>query len=344
MIAWPARLVLLSAGRSVHFTTGVTDAGGLTRFVYIFVTLETLSRLVMLILLGSGIQQKRPLRIWAALGILFVESIWGFVTGSRLLIILPLAATAVMLGRVYFRVRLWHLVGVVLLFVVVVFPLLTAFRNSYSSGIGEFERDGFSQDLIIGSVATAFEHDSASTPGRSVSDVIAERMHGGSSLALIIRYTPERNPFLYGEPYGLLPLVLVVPRAIWPDKPLMAAWASDFKRDYWWLDRANKTAIAVTQMGDLWVNLHIFGVLLGSLPLGTGFRCLYNFLRMGSGAGAIYPLAVYATLVLPTIHQMKTTFDTLVAGTLKLLLVYVVVAGFLTARKTTSKSSAKKSA
>lgn len=105
-------------------------------------------------------------------------------------------------------------------------------------------------------------------------------------LAYLISQTPERIPYLLGETYYPL-LVKPVPRAIYPNKPQDVPEFRRIVQRYSLLPEGNEINLfKVHQMGEMYINFGIAGVLLGMLILGALCRALYRMF-FHSGATAI---------------------------------------------------------
>lgn len=106
-------------------------------------------------------------------------------------------------------------------------------------------------------------------------------------LAYLISQTPERIPYLLGETYYPL-LVKPVPRAIYPDKPQdIPEFRRRVGQNYGFLPEGNEINVfKVHQIGEMYINFGIVGVLLGMLILGAVCRVLYRMF-FHSGATAV---------------------------------------------------------
>ena len=105
-------------------------------------------------------------------------------------------------------------------------------------------------------------------------------------LAYLLSQTPDEIPYLLGDTYYPL-LVKPVPRAIYADKPDELAEFRRIGQSYSFLPAGNEINVfKVHQMGEMYINFGIAGVLLGMLILGAVFRVLYR-LFFHSGATAV---------------------------------------------------------
>ena len=105
-------------------------------------------------------------------------------------------------------------------------------------------------------------------------------------MAYLLEQTPQRIPYWWGETYFPL-LVKPVPRAIYPNKPEDVAEFRRVGQSYALLPAGNEINLfKVHQMGEMYINFGIVGVLVGMLILGALCRTLYR-LFFHSGATAV---------------------------------------------------------
>lgn len=104
--------------------------------------------------------------------------------------------------------------------------------------------------------------DGESSAGRK----LIERTSLMHMLCLIVNYTPDSQPYLYGETYGYV-LPQLVPRLLWPDKPRshIATYRLGIYYGLQDEDATNSTTIAFGMLAEAYAN---FG-LVGSILLGA---------------------------------------------------------------------------
>ncbi|TNF24902.1 MAG: hypothetical protein EP329_24030 [Deltaproteobacteria bacterium] len=316
-----ARVGVVATGTGTHFDSGA-QSGGESHFI--LTTLATISRLVALYFLASGARLRLRRRLLLGLAFILADAAWGgLFSGSRYLLFVPLLSAAAVWSAVVSRVTLRRFAIVIVLFATIGFPLATAYKNAYTSHLVELQRHGLSAATVLDSL------DSTSTQAEEGwEELIGERFHALTSLAVIIRFTPERHPYMWGKPYLLLPLDIAVPRVVWPDKPVLRQFTIDFRFDYFKLDRGTRTSVAPSQFGELWVNLSLFGVILGAFVWGRILRFLYSFLFLG-GRRSVFGAAVYATMLPALTSVLESEQVTGMATVVKGLIVWFAVAWFL---------------
>jgi hypothetical protein len=281
--------------------------------------LSGLSVLVGIHFFIVGLKSNIRWRTFVGLGIVLFEALWGLVvTGSRYQFLIPIVSLVLAWGMVWRPFRLRELTVMVAILFLGVVPLSSAYKAAYLSRIGDIQREGFSVDII----AESFEAtDEENLQQQTWDELIALRLHGGTSLALIMRYVPEKHPYMLGVPYLFLPLDLIVPRFVWPDKPTVREFAALFPSVFWNKQRGDGSAVKASQFGELWANLHILGVLLGSWVWGRILRFLNNGIQLG-GAGSLLGVAAAAS-VMPE-HIINTPEGDLLQALSALMKVYVI--------------------
>jgi len=323
------RLYLFQAGlygylndRSVYF-----DSLGAMQPLYY---LEGCTRYALL-LAGLAVFRVNPPRwlvmlFWAMMA---AELFFGIVSGMKGLVFVNFLLLAMACWYVRKRIPK-QLVAVAIVGAFFLLPINTLYR---SAGVtGDFDTRSFF------SVVT-FLVDSS---GRLVSGEISndlpvedlfqfnvnfalERLELLQNVSLAVALTPEPNEFLSGRYYFMLPALAIVPRAVWPDKPLMDS-GRQFAQRYWGVPESMvMQATAPTNVGDLYMNFGAAGVAVGMLLLGILGAGFYALVAQRPGSGAIF-LYTVGFLALTTYESdlpmivLSFTRDSLVA---------VIVAGLV---------------
>lgn len=260
--------------RSGNFSVFIrTDSNVDTSISYI---IELLSRLALYspILAAAIITKKNSERIWLWLTLISTSVFciaFSLLGGAKL----PLLFLAVGISYPFYvssrrKMRNAMVIGVLLL-VLLLFPFMGGFRAYYIETIGYTTSvrvtDGLSLIENLPRLLTIVSE-------QSLSKTIMNRAVALDSLMLAIKYTPAVHEFQYGRDLVVVPLTSLIPRAIWPNKPMASLTAEDFTvkyvgstksayNQYW----AGGTAI--TPMADLYINLHVFGVVIGMYLIGA---------------------------------------------------------------------------
>jgi hypothetical protein len=144
------------------------------------------------------------------------------------------------------------------------------------------------------------------------------RLRSIDNVALILDRTPGSYPFEGREKYLLLPLLPIVPRSLWPEKPILNDSAL-FSQSYWEIPEFISTSTPLTQIGGLYRAFGLAGAILGMLLWGMVISAIYAFFRRFQSPRLelvyIWALIRVVTYVESDLPALATTgFQTLVTA------------------------------
>ena len=159
------------------------------------------------------------------------------------------------------------LLAMFLILIFVIFPLYNTFRWS-DKHAGNAER--------LQTTYTKLQTWGTETYLRFSVDAFKFRMALINSMAIVVRDTGRWVPYARGRTIFLPTMTYLIPRYLWPDKPL-AEPGREFGRvfrvtNYWSRD----TSIAATMPGELYWNFHVPGIVIGMAVFGFAMRWLYR--------------------------------------------------------------------
>ena len=135
---------------------------------------------------------------------------------------------------------------------------------------------------------------------------------------------------LNGESLIKLLISLGPPRFIWHSKPIINPDGNVLGRSMGILNQDDySTSIAPTNIGDLWMNFRIWGVIVGLFILGIIFRFLYYILIKNSGASVV-GVAIYGVVWIQIIKGSEDWIAPVYAGLIKLFIIMLLGYIFLT--------------
>jgi len=145
-----------------------------------------------------------------------------------------------------------------LLLLVVILMAISLLHNYKVYGMGSADR--------IWSKFNAFDigHIAFLTLGRSA---------GADMFFQFLDKTPSVYPFQYGKTFIRL-LTSFVPRPFWPGKPW--SFGREFSDNYLGIP-GSKAVFSPTAIGELYVNFHIAGVMLGFFLIGVFLKVIYHY-------------------------------------------------------------------
>lgn len=247
-------------------------------------------------------------------------------------IILPLVIILLLRHYLSRRIGGRELALAACLIVLVVFPIISAYRSipgvfAVRSGAGDSAQ---SVDAASG-LSRAFANVSALDP-QGYADLatvsIMQRSMLLDSLALVLKYTPVIGGFLGPWDYILVPAYAFVPRVVWNDKPtdVAAYFGRDFGLSDW-------NYVGIGNPGDLYRHLGLPGVVAGMFVLGLVYRVLYEFFVVSRSREdwetRLPHLCFYALILAQVYLSLETDLGTGWSELLKQLLFLSVVAWFM---------------
>lgn len=320
VVGWLARIELIVSDR--YFVYSSTREVGATGSSWFIATAALLPTLATAYVGARSFQEETPRnarglrRLYWLL--LVVEVAWNLPTGARGGVI-GLGVMACVIAYYGRGRRLpWGsiaLVGTVLMLTVV--PMGLTYRQSTS----DYGRN----------TSTALTLAADKTFGRGVDGLVGagltatfSRFSDVTSLGLIL--SRERIP-LAGSPTKTLQWIpeTFVPRAILKSKEDPGTIGNRFGVSYGLTEQGVRgTSIAVTQVGELYLNFGFLGVLLGMPLVGSVFRFIEQYFQARTTDAAI--LAVYAVAAWYLIGSQETI---IALGLVSLIKLMLIVAGML---------------
>lgn len=231
-----------------------------------------------------------------------------------LAVLIPRTAAA---GRIPGRLVL----AAALFFLLLVIPFNAAYRAAARDGAPLSAGDAIATaPAILGQVMASDL--SLAGLGKSAR-LLAVRVRSEDSPAIIVQRTPGQIP--YASP-GLLaeaPLLDVIPRILWPGKPVLDA-GYQFSQQYFELPPSVYTSSDVTPEGDLWEHGGWVPVVAGMLLLGCIVRVLDDMTdaRRGPHGGFL------VILLFPAIVQAGDDWGGLLAGIPGLVVLWGAVVAY----------------
>jgi hypothetical protein len=145
--------------------------------------------------------------------------------------------------------------------------------------------------------------------------------------AIIMQRTPNEVKFLSPVQLVEAPIVILVPRAVWPGKPILDT-GYNFTQTYYELPASSYTSSAITPAGDLYQHGGWVPVIVGMFLLGCGVRLLDDVMDLRGNPHSIFLFL----LLFPTLVKQENDWIGMLAGTPGVILVWFL-AVYLTFRK-----------
>jgi hypothetical protein len=208
------------------------------------------------------------------------------------------------------RLPMWQLAVVAVIFLGFVVPFTTAYRTAVRESSSGILSTGQALDAVPQVLrSTLSDGDSLLTaiPG-SLGDLLARGQDIDAS-AIIMQRTPGQIPYV--DPVQLVtgPLTALIPRAVWPDKPILDT-GYQFGQQYYEIPASVYSSETMTPIGDLYRHGGWLPVLIGMFVLGCGVRLLDDFVDVRDNPHMI-SLALF---LLPSLTMSEQDWITLLGG------------------------------
>jgi hypothetical protein len=249
------------------------------------------------------------------------ELIFTFFTGSKTaffpILIMPFMAYH------YFRhpIKLKLLLIPLLLMIFAVTPIITSLRGIDAMDLRtkglvfglNYAGTEIHKELRASSMGEYFE---------SAYGTFMERICGSGMFSVVIDSVPDRMQFQYGKTIFIF-VVLLVPTFLWPGKYDVYQGITDWGYRIFGLQGTG--GISVTQIGELYLNFALVGVVFGMFLLGVFYRAAYLCLKpRGNPASAL----IYAKLWMAFL-VIEIPFAPFFSNILKDAVILLVVVWFL---------------
>jgi hypothetical protein len=149
---------------------------------------------------------------------------------------------------------------------------------------------------------------------------VAERIREIDSPAIIIQRTPSQIPYSSTAQLAIAPAVDLIPRALWPGKPILAT-GYEFSQQYFGLPPDIYTSSAITPEGDLYRHGGWPPVIVGMFALGCGIRVLDTLLDVRTSAHSVF----LVIMLFPQLVNAEDDWISLLAGIPGWIILWIVV-------------------
>ena len=276
------RVLAMAQGVFLAFATASNVDHSTQSYVGLLSQLDLVAVFLLSAKLFKG-QLSERLRLFLFAVVLPESILVGFISGSKLLMLMPVVFLFTALH--YFRRRLGmrEILGLLAVLGFVVMPLGASMRTAYGETSTGNVTD-FNADTTVDTARLAVsqvQSQASVNPGAFLQNtllMITSRVNGLDSSMVALKMTPNVLPWADPSAYYLAPVNAFVPRILWPSKPIRRA-VPNWETDYWGGAEDAPTSIAVTNNAGLYLAFGWSGAVIGMLLLGIFWRVLYEWHR-----------------------------------------------------------------
>jgi hypothetical protein len=256
---------------------------------------------------------------WLTLVIMFAAAVSdGAIAGNKGNFGIAVLSFVIPYSVIHRRLPAGAITAAILFFLLIIIPFTQVYRaNAIGSGI-------LSASQAIGdapAIADRVMANDVSMAGLGQSaGFLAERVREIDNPAIIMQRTPSEIPF--SDPAQLLtsPVLGLIPRVLWPGKPMSDA-GYIMSQQYYQLPPQEYTSTAVTPEGDLYRHGGWFPLILGMFLIGCGLRVLDGLADLRRSIHGVFLIL----LLFPSIVMQESDFSALLSGIPGMVLLWFAV-------------------
>ena len=271
----------------------VSQAGAFDHVLKLLSTLSLFAITAAAYRAFSDTNRGGRLTLWTLVGI---EVVVGALAGGKQHFLLSVLAVLIPYGVLRGRLSLRILLTGALLFLWIAVPFNTAYRQVVRS-----ETSTLSPAAAVAAAPAVISTVVSANPFGEVvagsSLQMLQRVRMIDSVAITTQLTPETIPYRSPAEFASAPAVGLVPRAVWPDKPVLTT-GYEFSQDYYGTSSDMYTSAGITPLGDLYRHGGPLTVLVGMLLLGMGARLFDSLFRPEVDPRAICFLLAFLPMLL----------------------------------------------
>jgi hypothetical protein len=295
--------------------TSVTTASGYSQY------LAVAGECVPLAVMAAAMRAYRTgaLGAWLTLGAVCAADIAeGAVAGAKESFVVAILAVILPYSIVRRRLPTGAIVAAVFCFLLIIIPFNQAYRASARGAVTLTTSQAAAAAPAIAGQVIASDI-SPAVLGTSVS-YLAQRIRTIDTPAIMMQRTPSEIP--YASPAQLLiaPVVDLIPRIVWPGKPILAL-GYQISQEYYQLPAQIYTSSDVTPEADLYRHGGWLPLVLGMFLLGCAIRIIDELTDLRRGAHGAFLII----LLFPDIVQAGSDCATLLAGIPGMALLWLAV-------------------
>jgi hypothetical protein len=271
----------------------VSQAGAFDHVLKLLSTLSLFAITAAAYRAFSDTSRGSRLTLWTLVGL---EVVVGALAGGKQHFLLSVLAVLIPYGVLRGRLSLRILLAGALLFLWIAVPFNTAYRQ-----VVRGETSTLSPAAAVTAAPAVMSTVVSANPFGEVvagsSLQMLQRVRMIDSVAITTQLTPETIPYRSPTEFASAPVVGLIPRAVWPDKPVLTT-GYEFSQDYYGTSSDTYTSAGITPLGDLYRHGGPLTVLVGMLLLGMGARLFDSLFRPEVDPRAICFLLAFLPMLL----------------------------------------------
>lgn len=241
----------------------------------------------------------------------------GAAAGNKQIFVTAVLAVVIPYSAIRRRLPRGTLIAALLVFLIVEVPFNQAYRGTVRHGSATLTpgQAVAAAPQILGQTVTS---QGLGTALASSAGYLMQRIRQIDSPAVIMQRTPSQIGFASPVQLAAGPVAGIVPRALWPGKPIMTT-GYQFSQQYFGLPATTYTSTGETTVGSLYLHGGWIPVLAGMFLLGCGIRLLDDTLDVRANPHAIF----LVLLLLPSLVEGEEDWQAVLTAIPAALFVWV---------------------
>lgn len=253
------------------------------------------------------------------LSVLFLAEVgFGVAAGNKQNFVIAVLAVIIPFGAARRRLPRVAITGLIITFLVVVIPFNQSYRSAVRQGAVTLT---LSQGVATAPTILKETLTSGDMVGVAVDslDYLTQRIREIDNVAVVLQRTPAQIPF--ASPVQLIeqPVIGMIPRAVWPGKPILAT-GYQFGQIFYDLPPNVYTSTPDTMAGGLYWHGGWISVIAGMILFGAAIRLLDNALDVRANPHAIF----LVLLLFPTLVGGETDWNAFLGAIPAILFVWLL--------------------
>jgi hypothetical protein len=253
------------------------------------------------------------------LAVLFVaELVFGVAAGGKQSFIVTILAVVIPFAGTRRGVPKGFLIVLIAVFLLLVIPFNQTYRATARNSSGTLstsEALSVAPGIMSRTVAMGGSADALPSSFR----YLLTRIREVDSPAIVMQRTPGQVGFVSPTALVAAPLMSVVPRALWPGKPILDT-GYQFSQTYYQLPSSVYTSSSITPEADLYRHGGWVPVLVGMFLLGCGVRLLDHVVDVHANPHSIF----LVLLLFPSLVNQENDWVGLIAGVPGAIVIWLV--------------------
>jgi hypothetical protein len=261
----------------------------------------------------------RTIGAWLTLAALFVTAIaFGAIAGGKESFVVAILAVLIPYTVIRRRIPVGAILAAVLVFLLVIIPFNQAYRTTARGTVTLSTSQAIAAAPAV-AAQVADSDISLAVLGESAS-YLSERIRTIDTPAIIMQQTPAQIPYASAGELLIAPFVDLIPRIVWPGKPILAP-GYEISQEYYQLPANLYTSANVTPEGDLYRHGGWLPLIAGMFLLGCAIRIIDEAADLRRSVHG----AFIVVLLFPVIVEAGTDCASLLAGIPGMVLLWLAV-------------------